>query len=407
MTLPRIGSIPLVDEISDGSSGAAFLLIKPAKSSAVLKFGNASIEIHDGESYVVVRYKSKQDATSVFTSAHSLVQQGLDLMSILGILDSVILDAEDDHILCWTESTGLVVRVVSTTLLEFTIGSVKLVVRDEDGNEVPPMLSNPSHHIAFRYYRHAQTTDDLFNAYRNMYLAFEALLSTHCPKNRGEFEIDWLRRALVSASSTITFNGLGITAGSDIIERILDEIYRDARLPLFHAKEGEAFFAPQDSPTSRAAVSKALGILTQLVLRMAEQWYSARRTGGGVFFGWVYENVRTQLASCSAYINNFDGPFDPTERDLSHPRFKSALRIPCKLAPELQRGDEPAIIASAIGTDFSSVNPIRRIEIATEEHPYLAQVLDAPLHLHNIARFEVLIHIRGTNLKQPRSLFRM
>jgi len=344
-------------------------------------------------------------APTAFSNAHRLVQQGLDMLSILGTQDSVILDAENEHILCWSEPCGLVVRTVSTTLLEFAVGSVNLVVKDKDGNVVPPVPSSPQHHAAFRYYRLAQTTDDLFDAYRNMYLAFEVLLSTHYPKMKREQEIDWLRRALSAASADIPLTGLGTKAGTDMGETILNEVYQDARLPLFHAKEGRAFYIPQDS-NARTVVSHALNILTKLVLRMAEKWYSARRMGGGVFFGWVYDNVRTQLASCTIYASNYDGPFDPTEQDLSHPRFKSALIAPCTVVPEFEREGEPALMGTFTGVDFASANPIRRIEVATKEHPYLAQTLDAPLQLDGIVRFEVLRHIRGTNLNQPRTLFR-
>jgi len=405
MGIPKIGSIPLVSDTTVGSAGGAFLLSTPPKSSIILHFDTADIEVHVGEPYAVIRFSGSEDASSTFANAHRLVQQGLDLLSILGTQDSVILDAENEHILCWSEPNGMVVRSVSTTILNLAVGSPKLIVKDKDGNVVPLVPSSPQHHAAFRYYRLAQTTDDLFDAYRNMYLAFEALLSSHYPKMRREQEIEWLRRALTAASSEIPLTGLGSKAGTDTIETILNKIYQDARLPLFHAKEGRAFYIPQDSD-ARTVVSHALGILTNLVLRMAENWYSARRMGGFVFLGWVYDNVRTQLASCTIYATNYDGPCDPTEQDLSHPRFKSALTAPCTIAPEFEREGEPALMGTFVGADFASVDPIRRIEVATKEHPYLAQTLDVPLQLDGIVQFEVIRHIRGANINQPRTLFR-
>jgi Methylamine utilization protein MauJ len=371
MNIPRIGSIPLFDENIVGCSGGAFLLSTKAKSDEVLHFDTAEIEVHAQEPYAVVRFKGSEDASSTFSSAHRLVHQGFDMLSILGKQDSVILDAENEHILCWSEHSGIVIRTVSTTLLEFAVGSANLVVKDKDGNVIPSVPPSPQHHPAFRYYRLAQTTDDLFDAYRNMYLAFEVLLSAHYPKIRREREIDWLRRALSAASADIPLTGLGTEAGADIVETTLNEIYQDARLPLFHAKEGREFYIPQDS-SARVVVSHALSILTKLVLRMAEKWYSARRMGVGVFFGWVYDTLRTQLASCVIYASNYDGPFDPTERDLSHPRFESALTAPCTIASELEREGEPALMGNFIGVDFTAANPVQRVEIATKEHPYLA-----------------------------------
>ncbi|MCB9422888.1 MAG: hypothetical protein H6667_24020 [Ardenticatenaceae bacterium] len=405
MVIPKIGSIPLVNDATNGSAGGAFLLSTPSKSNATLHIDTADIEVHVGEPYAVVRFNGCEDAVSTFANAHSLVQQGLDLLSILGTQDSIILDAENEHILCWSEPDGIVVRNVSTTLFNFSVGSAKLVVKDKDGNIIPPVPSHPQHHPAFRYYRLAQTTDDLFDAYRNMYLSFEVLLSSQHPKMKREQEIDWLRRALSAASDEIGLKGLSTDPGSDPIGTILNDIYQDARLPLFHAKEGRVFYVPQDSD-ARVTVAHALNILTNLVLRMAEKWYSARRVGGFVFPGWVYKNVRSQLASNTIYATNYDGPFDPTEKDLSHPRFKSALATPCTVAPEFERGREPAFMGTFIEADFASVDPVRRIDVATDEHPYIAQIMDAPLKLSGIHRFEVLSHIRVTNQNQPKTLFR-
>jgi hypothetical protein len=271
---------------------------------------------------------------------------------------------------------------------------------------IPPIRVQPRHHIAFRYYRLAQTTDDLFDAYRNMYLAFELLLSSQHPVSKGEREIDWLRRALGGAAPVIQLAGLGVNVGNDPVASILDVVYRDARLPLFHAKEGRNYFAPLDSASDRAAVSHALSVLTRLVLRMAQVWFDAPRTGGGVFLGWIYQNIRTQLADCSVRVSNYDGPFDASEADLSHPRFQTAAQLTARLAPEFQRGREPALFAVANGVALSPVQPVRRIEIVTPEHPVMSQILDTELDCDGVARFEVLMHARGLNVNQPKSLFR-
>ena len=404
--MPRLGTIPLVGERNDEAAGAAFQLSSPATRNAILPIEGAEIEVRNRQPYVVVRFTGPQDAITAFAKGHKFAQQGLDLLCVLGTQDAVIHDAEDEHLLWWTEPAGLVLRLVSTTSLKFAASPVTLTVRDKDGNLVPPAPSHPRHHISFRYYRLAQTTDDLFDAYRNMYLAFEALLSSQHPKSEGEWEVVWLRRALKAATNTIQLGDLGVSPGHDLVESVVDAVYRDARLPLFHAKEGRGYFAPQDSASSRQVVSRALDVLTHIVLRMAEAWYDVRRMGGGVFFGWVYDNATAQLAECYVYATSYDGPFDPCEHDLSHPRFQTAAKLPSRLAPELQRGPEPALFAAANGVDLSLVKPVRRIEVVKSDHPYIAQILDAELELEGVARFEVLMHIRVMNLNQPRSLFR-
>ena len=339
--MPRLGTIPLVADMTAEAAGAAFSLFSPATGDALLPFEGAEIEVGKGQRHVVVRFTNAGDATTAFAQGHKLVQQGLDLLSVLGKQDAVIHDAEDEHLLWWAEQGDLVLRLVSTTVLNLAVGPGTLTVRDKDGNVVPPTRVQPSYHIAFRYYRLAQTTDDLFDAYRNMYLAFEVLLSSQYPMFNGEKEIVWLRRALGAATTKIRLENLGVSTGDDLVESVLEAVYRDARLPLFHAKEGRDYFAPQDSMSNRVVVSHALGVLTRLVLRMAEAWHNARRMGGGVFLGWVYQSTRAQLADCSVLATSYDGSFDPSERDLSHPRFQTAVRLASRLAPELERRGEP------------------------------------------------------------------
>jgi len=386
--------------------GAAFLLASRPTKDAVFPVDGGEIEIREGGAYLVARFGLAPDSTSAFSQGHRLAQQGLDMLSILGRHDAVIHDADDEHLIWWTGAAGLVLRAVSTTLLKFAVGAVTLTVRDKQGNVVPSVPSHPRHHVAFRFFRLAQTTDDLFDAYRNMYLAFEALLSTQYPKLAPEREIAWLRRALQSASAPLRLDALGVPPSPDLVEAILEKVYRDARLPLFHAKEGRPYFAPQDTPANRKAVAEALALLTDIVLRMAEGWFDARRPGGGVFFGWVYENVRRMVADCSAYASSYDAAFDATEEDLSHPRFATAARLQCRLAPELQRGREPAVLSVATGAELAKASPLRRVELASASIPFVAHIFEAPIDLEGLQQFEDLMHIRGMNTNQPRSSFR-
>ena len=403
--MARLGTIELLTRESASDGGAAFTLTSAARTDALLRFEGAEIELRKGQRDAVVRFRgSVAGAADTYQWGHALAQQGLDLF-MLGRVDGVIADAEDEHVLWWLEQAGLIVRLVSTATLRVGI-VVTVKVRDAQGKIVPPTPVVPHHHIGFRFYRLAQVTDDLYDAYRNMYLAFEVLLSSRFPRNKGEWEADWLKRGLEGASGDVRITDLVSEGTSNVAQAVFDLIYHDARLPLFHAKEGQAFYAPQDSPADRELVSRALRALTLIVLRMAETWFQTRRTGGFVVLGWVYQQAVEQLRGTTMMASGDSSPFDPSEGDLSHARFQDALRMPTRLAPELQRGAAPAVFASAEAPDLTRLPVLRRIDLVTASNPYMAQLLDSECVLDGVARLEVLTHIRAMNLNQPKSFFK-
>jgi hypothetical protein len=100
------------------------------------------------------------------------------------------------------------------------------------------MLPLPRH-PALRFYRLANVSADLFDAFRNAYLALECLASDATTKGASESELNWLKRALAGP----LLAGLPpCLIGSGTV----DDIYRHGRLPTFHAKMGDTFYAPHD-----------------------------------------------------------------------------------------------------------------------------------------------------------------
>ena len=77
-----------------------------------------------------------------------------------------------------------------------------------------------------------------------------------------------------------------------------------------------------------------------------------------------------------------------------------------RLAPEFERDCEPAVLSTLDGQELSRVSLLRRVELASGNTPCIAHILEAPLELEGVGRFEDLIHICGFNLNQPRSMFR-
>jgi len=399
-----LGTIPLVTEQNSTICGAAFTLISPAKANVKLSMQSAELEIRQGQRDVVVRFQGTKDASETFRKSHLLAQQGLDIASILGDLDTIIQDAEDEHVLWWTEPTGLVVRLVSTVTMQMGLGRVTVQIKNSNGEILSPAPIHPNHHFGFRYYRLAQATDDLYDSYRNMYLAFEALLSSRYPKKK-ETERDWLERGIKAADADLLLKNI-VPHEPDVVKAILSKIYDDARLPLFHAKNGKKIYTPHDSPSERKLVSEALKILTKIVLRMANKWFDVQRVNGALAFGWVYENTSKLLKECKMLASDDDSSPDPAENNLEHPRFKKAVNLSTRVATELQRGSEPAVFGHIIKAELRTLSALRRIDLVTATSPRIMLKIDSGLTLGEIARLEVLLHMRAMNISQPKSLFR-
>lgn len=406
----KLGNIPLVNSQESTDCGAAFTLIAPAKNDVILQLESSEIEIKQGQRDAVVRFRGAIGASETFQKGHIYIQQGLDLASILGKLDTIIQDAEEEYILWWTESTGLVVRLTSTATMAMSVQS-RIQITDTAGNIVPPAPIHGQHHFGFRHYRLAQSTDDLYDAYRNMYLAFEALLSSRYPKKKppelknNEKENDWLVRGLNAAKDDLSLNGI-VPNALDPVKAIMDIIYYDARLPLFHAKNGEKIYTPLNSPSDRNNVSKALKILTRIVLQMAAKWFGVRRGGGMVNLGLFLERTTKLLEECKMLVTDDASPVNLSEKGLEHPRFKRSLNLTIRLAPEFQRASEPAVFGQINITEPHMLTALRRIDLITTTTSLFVQKLESELTLGGIARLEVLMHVRAMNANQPKSLFR-
>lgn len=111
------------------------------------------------------------------------------------------------------------------------------VIRRADGTIEVPAEQQFTWMPAFRFYRLSQSTLDLFDAFRNLYLSLEALLDHFWPKTSGEQEKQWLDRALVQAGTRVNFSQLAMPDAGDPIREIAGRIY-NVRIHLFHAKTG-------------------------------------------------------------------------------------------------------------------------------------------------------------------------
>ncbi|MFV9691903.1 MAG: hypothetical protein ACNY01_13200, partial [Desulfobacteria bacterium] len=385
-------------------SAAAFLLARSPRNGAVVSCDGGEAEVSQDSAYVVARFNGADNSETAMNQGLELAQAGLDLMSIMGTADLFTQKSTEEYLLSWRTEGQQVVRIHSTTTLSFTVNSPTISVRDLYGNEVTKEPTIPAHHLAFRYFRLSQTSDDLYDAFRNMYLSFELLLSSKHPPRSREREREWLERGIASADQDLDLGKFLRPKPQNLVHEIIERVYTSARLPLFHAKAGRCVLAPHGSEEKRQKLFGALELLTQIVLAMTSSWYGARRLGGGVCHAWVYQNLRESYKSGRVLALQGNEPFRKDERDLSHERYASAVEMNTKVKDDPDDPRAPLLIADV---EVSSLwlGELTQIAVVGPESPMLDHAIESPLSLEGFNRLEYVDKAAIENVRQPKRRF--
>ncbi len=222
--------------ILSGGSGAAFILDTPAKVSSTLSFPDGLVTIRQDAPFATVSLVRSLDQDGAKTDAWRVLQEALDILAARR--QATLQTAEGDcTYLVWVKNgAGYELVFVDTADAPWSM-SMSIKVEGEGAAGPAPTPPPIPCHPALRFYRLAHASADLFDAFRNAYLALECLVSESTPKGPSESELNWLKRALAGPLSA------GLPSGV-IGPHTIDEIYREGRLPTFHAKVGSAFYAP-------------------------------------------------------------------------------------------------------------------------------------------------------------------
>lgn len=399
--MPSVGPIEFsLDEGFD--SGIALLLVKPPSERIHARHSDYEILAAPDAPHAVCRFRGASSESEAYRRGSLLLQEALDLLSIQGRGDLLTRDVAEDHLLWWKGEDGHCAALVATSTFSIKLGHIELTVRDADGNVVQPTSSPVSHHLAFRFYRLAQASDDLFDAFRNMYLAFESLLSSKHPKG-GQWEINWLRSALTAASAELDLRSLCPTSTPDPVDHILLVTYQEARLPLFHAKNGCTYFAPSTAHENRAVVQKALELLTNLVLRMADKWHSARRRSSWVNLKLLDQNNSNLYKNVSFHY--VDDPSVDMKREPDSTLLSNSIPFPAVFR-EVFEGQERHHLEGQLATStLVSRKELRAIFLAKDNQAYIAFDADTSIDVSGFDQLLVRLFVRSSNGGQPRYMY--
>jgi hypothetical protein len=169
------------------------------------------------------------------------------------------------------------------------------VALDAHGNEIPPpRYVPPLHHPAYRYFRYSQAAESVFDAYRNMFLAFEALLDHIAPKKPGERETEWLRRAVTDAVErhAADLAAFVTTSGKDPVDGFIGAHYAAVRCAVFHAKSaGGRALRPGTLADHDLVLHQLLAVQT-IAEHLMKTLFGVRLPQGGLYhsgFGHMLE----------------------------------------------------------------------------------------------------------------------
>lgn len=211
------------------------------------------VQIRQAAPYATVHLLGLYDTARTRSEGWRVLQESLDALAASHRLALETADGDSSHLLWMLNGQRYDLVCVDTAHLPMSFGGGFV------GAPAPATSSAMARDDALRFYRLSQASDDLFDAYRNAYLALECLASAATPKGASEKELHWLQRAVAGPL------GPAIPAGL-ISSTTIEDIYLKGRLPLFHAKSGSLFYSPHGE--ERQVIYELFATLSELVARL-------------------------------------------------------------------------------------------------------------------------------------------
>ena len=409
-TPPTFAEIPLLGADSAPCSGAAFELQDPAREPEIVALDGWEAEVREGQRTILVRCGSEANYDDAIRAGLATAQKALDLMSMRGGNNLVIKAFDDEHVSWWVEGGEVVIRIVSLAPVRIDLPPATVTVTDSDGNAVPsPATPAVVWHESFRYFRMSQTTGDLFDAYRNAYLALESVLSSIAPQltnaagRIAEGESAWFKRALGEANKIVALAPLAPAGSADPVQDLFDELFVNMRSAMSHAKSGRKVLLPKDEG-ERADVTASLRRLVGLYLKLAETHLGASRPGGGMFAVAFRMMIAPTLKQMSMYVSDDESPFD--ESEASPNPAGGAMKVLAPLGDVDTSGSFVVTrLWSAPAADLRDLPFVRRVVGVVDDMPGMAAVLNGRLVLGSAQRLETVMGARGSNTRQPRDRY--
>jgi len=401
--MAQIDGMLIVEELGDRACGGTFTLGGVSPVSELVKLrGDSTLEVRSGSRVAVARGGTATSYEDACKQALRRAHKGLDLLSIRGIADLQIVRASDEHLTWWAGEDGIVLRVTSTATATASM-TAKFTVTDALGivkpDPTPPRLA---WHESFIYFRLAQATDDLFDAFREYYLALESILSEIEPFRRPEGEGVWLKRAIGTAHTLTSLKAFARKGAADLPSDISKRL-REIRNYVFHAKRQRQHFAPHGWSDRRRVLS-GLKWIARMYLVLVKAKLGFSRPSSGLFASGVRLLTKHLDEGLVIQVTDDTTPFDAAHTTVN-PGGGKVVSLPTRPAPELDQPFLRSFIGRAPAAQLSMLTHVSRIASTFEDKALSAGILEGRLTLAGVDHFEAQMGIRVRNRQQPRDLY--
>lgn len=399
-----LGGRSELEEGADFGAAIAYRLRAPCQVSRSDEIDGWIVESAVGKSTIVARSTQALDRREAIAAGTECIQRYLDLLSYERFKVAELAGIGGSHVLLYTEGNRRV-EIMATDDLVLGV-SATAVVYDRDGNPKPtPSGPPPMWTPALRFYRLSQASSDLYEAYRNLWLGLEALLSIISAKRANEGERKWLRRVLAEIGARIDVRPL-LPDNRDLADYMLADQYERMRCYLFHAKPEDGMAAP--TLPDPEALALAYAQLIRIWRDIAHHLIGVRQGGGGVVtyegfrallfkpfssgLGVVYSDARAPAGNEDTQIN----PSGEARIELENPRY--------------QDGAMPGLVsvsASLLIEGRESLPELWRFgcEVGPEKTLFCVGRVEGGLGLSGVDQLDVLQVFRLKNASSPKVSF--
>jgi hypothetical protein len=324
-----VGGVDIESNDPDVVAGAVFLTTPDEVRTSpwttepvtVVPVDDHRIRVVGNQAVFVSLLTGSFGAEKTMDACLELAQRALDLEAAHGEFPLSLRRADEQHMFWWRDSSQIMLRIVITRPLLASArasgGHVRRYLDSTTGTGLLPVWGP-----GLRFFRLFQLSTDIFDAYRNAFLALEALLDVAIPPGAPPGEYKWLKYALTHVPPKYGVDlqhHLVGAAGPDPVTQFLDEQYHASRCALFHAKSTKGDVLLPGAADDRRDVSAALGPLVRVLLGLIRGIHSIVLPSGGMAVGGfedVIRNLRTYGYEI-ALLNDPDPAAERRRDDLS------------------------------------------------------------------------------------------